>query len=238
MERIIKIILILAVVTTIGYVLGVGTNTSEVRVKDAQGNVQVIKPAATSELAALNPGYVSQLPWFISRSSALAAYILLFAIVIWGMGMTVGWTYKIFDPARAWQLHQDMSLSFAVLVVVHAFSLLFDHFINFTILDILIPFFSKFNTIFLSLGIIGFYLLVAIVVISVFLRLKMPRLWRLNHYSTFLLFIFATLHGFNMGTDSSTMIMKIVYPVAAIVFLLVATYRFIIYPLSVKKKIG
>jgi predicted ferric reductase len=230
MVRFFKILLILLFALSLGFLFGVNNTPQTVNVYNASGQLvkSQINQSATSVFF---PGLKAEsTPWYISRSTAIAAYLLLFAIVVWGMGMTVGFTYKFYDPARAWQIHQNMSISLAVLLIVHPFSLLFDKFMNFKILDLLLPFYSSFKAIFLSLGIVGFYILLIVIVTSIFMRLKAPRLWRYGHYLTYPLFILATIHGFFIGTDSSSLVMRAIYSLASLVFLLVFYSRFVVYP--------
>jgi methionine sulfoxide reductase heme-binding subunit len=221
-----KILVILLVAISLGFFFGVYNTEQAVNVYDSAGQLVSATPA-TGISSVFFPGLkLESIPWYVSRSTAIAAYLMLFMIVSWGLGMAIGFTYKFIDPARAWQVHQDMSISFGVLVFIHAFSLLFDKYIAFGLLDILLPFYSQFKSLYLSLGIVGFYLLLVIIVTSVFLRLKMPRLWRFSHYLVYPLFLFATIHGLQLGTDSSTMIMQVVYWLASLIVAGLVIYRF------------
>ncbi|MEI8360860.1 MAG: ferric reductase-like transmembrane domain-containing protein [bacterium] len=228
MKQLVKILLILVVAIGLGFFFGVYNTPQAVEVYNASG--QLISSTSAQTIGSVFvPGLkIESIPWYVSRSSAIAAYLLLFSIIAWGLGMAIGFTYRFVDPARAWQVHQDMSMSFGVLVFVHAFSLLFDKFMNFDIFDILIPFYSNYKTWFLSLGIVGFYLLLLIIISSVFLRLSSPRFWRFSHYLVYPLFLFATIHGLQLGTDSSTMIMQTVYKFAGAVIVILFVYRFTI----------
>lgn len=235
MTKPIKILALIASALVLGFLFGVYNTHPTVEIYDAAGNLVTTSVGQASSgifFPGLNP---DSIPWYLSRSAAIAAYILLFAVVIWGIGMTFGLTYKFIEPARAWQLHKEMSLSFAVLVAVHAFALLFDHFIGFKILDVLVPFYSDFKPLYLSFGIIGFYLLLAIIFSSIFMRLSSPRLWRKVHYLSYPLFVLATIHGLVIGTDSKTALMQGLYAFASLAFFGLFIYRFALYPLFRKR---
>jgi DMSO/TMAO reductase YedYZ heme-binding membrane subunit len=235
MTKPIKILILIVTALVLGFLFGVYNTHPTVEVYDAAGNL-VTTSVDQASSGVFFPGLkMESVPWYISRSSAIAAYILLFAVVIWGIGMTFGLTYKFIEPARAWQLHKEMSISFAVLVAVHAFALLFDRFIGFKVLDVLLPFYSDFKPLFLSFGIIGFYLLLAIIFSSIFIRLSSPRLWRMTHYFSYPLFVLATIHGFMIGTDSKTVLMQGLYIFASAVFAGLFLYRFAIYPFLRKR---
>lgn len=210
----------------LGFFAGVYNTPPPVNVYDSAG--QLIQTSANQSIDSvfLPDLKTDSIPWYISRSSAIAAYLLLFSIITWGLGMAIGFTYRFIDPARAWQIHQNMSISFGVLVVIHAFSLLFDKFMAFGFLDILVPMYAQYKPVFLSFGIIGFYLLLLIIVTSLLIRLSKPRLWRFSHYLVYPLFFLATIHGLQLGTDSSTMVMKLIYGLAGSIVAVLIAYRF------------
>jgi predicted ferric reductase len=171
----------------------------------------------------------SILPWQISRAAGITSYLLMFLIVILGTGMTTAFIYKYLSPVKAWLVHKYLSLALGLALIFHIFSLLFDKFINFTLLDLLLPFFSDFKPWFLSLGIFAFYVLLLIIFTSLWSRIKYQRIWRGIHYLTYLFFLFSFIHGLFIGTDSSTLAMQIIYGVSGLIFLSLLLYRFVIY---------
>jgi len=170
---------------------------------------------------------LQSLPWYISRASAIAAYILTFLIIFIGTGMTTGFIYKFINPVRAWVVHKYLGIAMLVTVILHPFSLLFDKFMNFNLTDILIPFISSFKPVFLSLGIIGFYFLLVIILTSLFARLGYPHFWRAVHYLTYLFFVLSLFHGILLGTDTKFLAMQILYGVTGFGFLGLMIYRFV-----------
>ncbi|MFA6995217.1 MAG: ferric reductase-like transmembrane domain-containing protein [Patescibacteria group bacterium] len=169
---------------------------------------------------------VSSLPWYAARAAGITSYILMFLVVIIGTGLTTSYTYKLINPTKAWIVHKYLSLALGITLIVHVVSLLFDKFINLTIVEILIPFYSAYNTIFLSLGILALYLLIIIIFSSLFFRLKSPRVWRLLHYLVYLFFILSFFHGVFMGSDTKTLTMKYIYWITGSSFFLLLVYRF------------
>lgn len=176
----------------------------------------------------------ANIPWHISRAAAIVAYLLMFLVIFLGTGLTTGFIYGSIDPLKAWGLHRNLSISMTVALLIHIISITFDKFINFSLGDILIPFASKFKPLYLSLGIFGFYLLLLIMLSSIFLRLKSPKLWLTIHFLTYLLFIFSFVHGVFMGTDTKTVVMQGVYWGTALIFIALIGYRFLIYPYRAK----
>lgn len=234
MKKTFKIIIFLLLMGAAGFYFGLKERPIEVSVREAGTTTTqtlVLKggEVMTGGFLGVNPsGKPVSWPWYTSRAAAIGAYLLMFVIIVWGMGMTTGFTYKITNPVKAWGIHKYMSISLGVLILVHIISLLFDEFINFGWADILIPFRAEFKPLYLGLGIIGFYILVAVIFSSLLLRVKAPRFWRAVHYLVYPLFVVSFLHGVYTGTDSVTLAMRAVYWVTGALFALLLFYRFVL----------
>ncbi len=172
---------------------------------------------------------ISSLPWFITRTAGITAYLLMFLVVLLGTGMTTSYIYRFINPVQAWVVHKYLSLALGVALLTHILALLFDKFVDFNWLDILIPFASSYNPIFLSLGIFAFYILLVVIFSSLFFRLKYKKAWRGIHYAVYPLFMLSFLHGAFIGTDSNTVWMQTAYLSTGLIFSGLFIYRFIIY---------
>ena len=168
----------------------------------------------------------ANLPWYIARSAAIAAYILMFFIIVIGTGMTTGFIYRVSDPLKIWVVHQYLAISLTVFIIVHAIALMFDKYVNFKLADILIPFSSSYKTLYLSSGIIGFYVLIILIITSVYWRLKYAKVWLGMHYLSYFLFAISFIHGVFIGTDSSNWVMQTVYWTTGLIYLWLMIYRF------------
>lgn len=177
---------------------------------------------AAQNVSAAQP---SSVPWYITRASAITAYLLMFAVTVLGTGMTNGFVYKILNPVRSWTTHKYVSIAMFAAIAVHGISLLFDKFVQFGIREILVPFVSSYQPVFVGLGIVAFYLVVATILISLLLRIRLPRFWRVTHYAAYPLFIFSFVHGVYSGTDSGTPFMKFVYWMTGGIFILLVMIR-------------
>lgn len=171
---------------------------------------------------------------YIARSAGIVSYILMFLVIVLGAGMTTSYIYKYINPTKAWIMHKYLSLALVLSLLTHITALIFDKFINFSLLDIFIPFYSDYKPLFLSLGILGLYLLLIIIISSLWFRLKYHKTWRFIHYFTYVLFISSLVHGYYIGSDSGTLVMKIIYALTAIIFSILFIYRFTIYLLKNK----
>ena len=104
----------------------------------------------------------------------------------------------------AFALHEYSSLLGLAFVIFHALFLLGDHYINFNLLQLLVPFSTQaYQPFWVGLGQTGFYLGL-IVTLSFYIRKQIgQKVWRGLHYFTFLSFAAAVIHGLAIGTDRS-----------------------------------
>ncbi len=140
--------------------------------------------------------------WYLTRASGLVAYLLLFSSVSLGLTLTGGSPglrrYDIYD------LHRFIAFVTLAVTGFHLLIVLPDAYINFTILELLVPFASPYRPVYMGLGILGFYLMV-IVLASFYLMPRLPYTWwRRLHYGTLLMFVLALAHGLGAGTDTGT----------------------------------
>lgn len=164
-------------------------------------------------------------PWYISRSSAIVGYLLLFLLIISGISIKTSLIFKIMSPTIAWVNHRLIGYSLSLSVLIHIAALYFDNYSKFTITNLLVPFSSDFKPLYLSLGILGFYLLIIIIVTSIFHIDKYPVIWRNLHYLTYLVFFTIAIHGFFTGTDSSSIVMQVTYATTGIIAASFILYR-------------
>ncbi|MBL8096506.1 MAG: ferric reductase-like transmembrane domain-containing protein [Anaerolineales bacterium] len=150
--------------------------------------------------------------WYLSRASAVVAYVLLWMSIILGLTLTN-------KMARIWpggpvvfDLHQHTSLLGLAAALFHGLILMGDRYIAYSLTTVLTPFASvDYRPFWVGLGQIGFYLL-ALVGLSFYARKWMgPRLWRVVHYLSFGVFALALLHGIMAGTDTAAPAVAFMY---------------------------
>lgn len=153
-------------------------------------------------------------PWYISRAAGIVALALLFLLVLSGIGMFSGYTYRYIEPLEAWKVHKALGISLGIAIFFHGFPLLFDKFVGFNLIQLLVPFASHYDTaklfnhnvgsLYVALGIISFYLAIIVILSSLLWQQSKPRTWRLLHYLAYLLVIFIVTHAYYMGTTLYT----------------------------------
>lgn len=192
--------------------------------------------AALAVLPTWLPGMVgsligpdSQVYWYLSRSSAIVAYVLLWLSMAFGLLLTGKMARVWPGMATAANLHQHVSVLGLAFALSHAFLLLGDRYIHFNLIQLVFPFTSvDYMPLWVGIGQIGFYLW-AVVALSYYVRRKIGRRsWRVLHFASFAAFLTALAHGIASGTDSSAVWMQNLYWFSGASLLFLGFYRLLI----------
>jgi sulfoxide reductase heme-binding subunit YedZ len=151
---------------------------------------------------ALRSADLGTVPWAVSRASGLAAFAVLSLSVIMGLLISTKASDGLLSRPFVFEMHQFLAVASLALIGVHAGSLLFDGFLHFTSLSLLVPFLSPYRPVAVGAGVIAGWL-VAITTASFWLRSRIgTKRWRTLHYVTFLAYFASLGHGFFAGTDT------------------------------------
>jgi predicted ferric reductase len=173
-------------------------------------------------LAAQSPVF-----WFVSRASAIVAFLLLWLATAWGMTLTSkGLGGRVSGPL-AYAMHNVTSWLALGFAAVHAASLLGDRVVPFTVPGLSVPFLSSYQPVLTGLGILSLYLGV-IVTGAFYLKKRLGRrAWRTIHGLSYAMFVTVTVHGIALGTDTSTPVMKAIYVIAGLSVALLTLFRLV-----------
>lgn len=152
-------------------------------------------------LADLNP----QLAWYAARASGLVAWALVTASILWGLALSTRLIRKKGIPAWLLDLHKFLGALSLVFVVVHLVALVADNYAYFGWRELFVVWASKWRPAAVAWGIAAMYLLVAVQLTSWVMRKISRKLWHTVHLSSFLLFGFSTVHGFQSGADAANL---------------------------------
>ncbi|MEK7098130.1 MAG: FAD-binding oxidoreductase [Patescibacteria group bacterium] len=170
--------------------------------------------------------------WYAIRTTGLTAYVLMFFAIVFGVGIYTKFIFRILKSETVFVLHKLFSVYTWIFVTIHIFSLFFDKYLGFSLTEIFIPFLSHFKSVPVGLGIISFYGFLAIIISSLFFRLKHRRAWRLLHYLTYPTFLSVLMHGIRTGSDTSAF--QGLYWTTGFIFAALVLYR-LAYPYIVKE---
>ncbi len=186
-----------------------------------------IQLTLSTQLQAMGIPLVGDSPayWYLARTSALIGYFFVWLSMIWGLLLSTKIVKSRVSPALTFSTHEFLSLMGLGFALFHTFILLGDNYLNFSLVDVLLPFHATFKPGLVGVGIISLYLY-ALLTASFYVRKRIGRkLWRTLHYATFVLYIMVTAHGLLIGTDSALTVVRTMYLSAAASVLFLVYYR-------------
>ncbi len=166
--------------------------------------------------------------WYLSRGSAVIAYLILWVSMVFGLLITNKMSRMWPGAAPAFEFHEYASLLGLGLALFHALILTGDHYINYTVVQVLLPFSSdNYRPIDVGIGQVMFYVW-AIVALSFYVRKRIgQKAWRWIHFASFASFMGVLVHGILSGTDSGTTWANWMYWITGGSVLFLTVYRIV-----------
>ena len=144
----------------------------------------------------------SAVTWDTARAGGFAAYILLSLAVSVGLVLRNRWQTPKWPRLITNELHGYLSLLALVFIVVHVLAVLVDPFTHFGLAEVLVPLVSHYRPVWMGLGIVALYLLLAVWVSSRLRRASDTSTWRRIHVLAYGVYVAATIHGLGTGSDT------------------------------------
>jgi DMSO/TMAO reductase YedYZ heme-binding membrane subunit len=165
---------------------------------------------------------ISTFWWHLSRSTGLVAGVLIVAAFIWGVLLSTQLVKPVKKPAWLLDLHRWLATLAAVFVVLHLVGLYADSYVEFNIVDMLVPFASEWKPGAVAWGVVGLYLLLIIQLSSwQIIRSRVSRrVWHGIHLVSFPLVWVVIMHSGAAGTDVGNR----VYLVSVLVLLFISVF--------------
>ena len=151
-------------------------------------------------------------PWYVIRAAGFVAAALLILLAISGIGQVTGLIYRFIEPIKMWAIHKAIAIGLVISIAVHVGFLLFDHYLPFSLTQILVPFASHYSNgtkllgiplggIAVTMGILAMYLVIIIVLSSLGWIDTKRKAWRKTHYLSYVVFFLVFLHALYTGSD-------------------------------------
>ena len=142
--------------------------------------------------------------WYLSRATAFVSLTLLWLSMALGLSITNKMARLWPGAPAAFALHEYVSLLGLAFSIFHAVVILGDDYINFTLLQLLIPFSTvDYRPFWVGMGQIAFYAW-AILALTFYIRPVIgQKSWRFLHYGSFGMYLLGIFHGLFSGTDTS-----------------------------------
>jgi hypothetical protein len=142
--------------------------------------------------------------WDVARAGGFTAFGLLTLSVALGLALTLHLQSPRWPRIINSELHNHLTLLALIFTGVHILAVWIDPFTSFGWNEIFIPFASHYRPLWMALGIVAFYIGLAIG-ISTWLRPHIGYLWwRRLHVLTLLLYALVVVHGIATGSDTRT----------------------------------
>lgn len=177
-----------------------------------------------------------QVWWYVTRASGLTGYFLIWLSMIWGFAIPSKIFQPILEGIFSYDFHEHISLLGIGFIVLHVVVLLFDKYLPFNLIQILIPFTDAYRPLWVGLGIISFYLLL-LGTITFYLRSEIgAQAFRTIHLLSLAGYLGATMHGLFAGTDSTLPITKFLYAGTFLVVIFFTVYWLVLRMLGKTRK--
>jgi predicted ferric reductase len=166
--------------------------------------------------------------WYLSRGAAFVALDLLWISMMLGLLITNKIARSWPGAPAAFAIHEYVSLLGLAFAVFHALILIGDRYINYQLVQILMPFGSiNYHPVWVGIGQIGLYVW-AIISASFYVRRGIgPKAWKFIHYASFFNFLIAIIHGLGSGTDTALPWVQGIYWFLGGSFLFLTVYRIV-----------
>lgn len=140
--------------------------------------------------------------WDVARAGGFVAYGLVTLSIVLGLVLSLRWRNTAWPRWATNDLHRYVTLLALVFTLVHTLAVWIDPFMAFGPSEILVPLASHYRPVWVALGIVASYLLVAIWLSERVQRLIGYAWWRRLHYLTFAIYGLVTVHGIGTGSDT------------------------------------
>lgn len=188
---------------------------------DNKANIVVENIPHSSLIDTVSEKVQTSWPWYLTRASGLIAGLVFFMLMLSGSGFITGHAFNFLEPITAWATHRALGIMLGITLFLHIFALYFDGFIPFDLKSLFIPFAStyrpieiwgvNFGSLYVALGVLAFYIIIAIILTSLFWIDKKPKTWKLIHILSYITIIFIFIHALYLGTDLAQGVLRYVW---------------------------
>jgi predicted ferric reductase len=164
----------------------------------------LLLPAWLPNMATSLTGESPKVYWYLSRATAFVSLSILWVSMALGLSLSNKMARLWPGAPAAFAIHEYVSLLGLAFALFHALILLGDHYIQFTVAQIFMPFSTiDYRPTWVGIGQIGFYVWL-LVALSFYIRSMIgQKTWRVLHYLSFAMYIMGLIHGLFSGTDTA-----------------------------------
>jgi len=139
--------------------------------------------------------------WYATRGAGVVSLVLLTGVVLLGIIGAMRWQTVSWPRFLTAGFHRNLALATLIFLAIHIVTAVVDPFTALGWQAAIIPFSSSYRRLWLGLGVVAIYVLIAVVLTSLLRPLFGHRAWRLVHWLAYLMWPVAVIHGIGTGTD-------------------------------------
>ena len=178
------------------------------------------------------------LSWEVARVGGMLALVLATASVVIGLALSLKMRTTAFPRFVTNELHRYVSLLTIIFIAVHGLAVWVDPFTAFTPSEVLVPLVSHYRPLWIAMGIVAGYLMLAVYA-SEWVRSRIGYAWwRRFHYVSFAVFLLGILHGLGSGSDTATAWGIVVYGLCVGSVAVLVILRLLALPASDRRDVG
>ncbi|MDO0911367.1 ferric reductase-like transmembrane domain-containing protein [Streptomyces sp. DT2A-34] len=146
----------------------------------------------------------SETLWYANRATGAVCLVLFTVVVLLGIAVRLRGRIPGLPRFGTVTLHRTLSLSATAFLAPHIAFAVIDDYVDITVLDVLVPFASEHQPLWLGLGTVAFDLMLAVLVTSLLRERVGHRTWRAVHWLAYASWPIALIHGVGIGTDTGS----------------------------------
>lgn len=139
--------------------------------------------------------------WYATRGAGVVSLVLLTGVVVLGIVSVMRWQTASWPRFLTTGFHRNLALTTLILLAIHVLTAVVDPFTALGWEAAVVPFSSSYRRFWLGLGVVGIYLLLAIVLTSLLRPLFGARVWRLVHWLAYAMWPVVLIHSIGTGSD-------------------------------------
>jgi predicted ferric reductase len=146
-------------------------------------------------------GSSSQLLWYATRGTGVVALVLLTLTLVLGVAQVARWAPAGSPRFVVNAVHRNTSLLAIAFVAVHVATTVLDTYVHISLVAAFVPFTGSYRRLWLGLGAVALDLMLALIATSLVRDHLRYGAWRLVHWTAYLCWPIALVHGLGTGTD-------------------------------------
>ena len=139
--------------------------------------------------------------WALGRGNGIVALAFMTLSVVLGIGVRSGRPLFTLPRFGIADVHRFVALAATLLVALHMGLLFMDPYAKLKLIDFVVPFLGSYRPLWQGLGTVAFDVLIIVIVTSLLRRRLGLRIFRVVHWTTYLLWPIAMAHSLGNGTD-------------------------------------